>query len=89
MSVTVIQPDETLLEAEGVRSWPIWQKEASQFPWHYDAEEVCFLLEGKVTVRYGDNQEANFAAGDMVTFEKGLSCEWIIHQDVKKHYDFR
>jgi hypothetical protein len=29
----VRKPDETRLEKEGVRSWPIWTKEESEFPW--------------------------------------------------------
>jgi len=82
-------PSSSTLDEMNISSWPIWEKEPSQFPWHYDAEEICYLLEGKVTVNYGEGQSISFGKGDMVTFEKGLSCEWIIHEDVKKHYQFR
>jgi hypothetical protein len=35
----VRKPDEKELETEGVRSWPIWTKEESEFPWSYDSSE--------------------------------------------------
>ena len=28
------------------------------------------------------------AAGDLVTFPRGMSCTWKIRKDVKKHYRF-
>ena len=82
---------ETLSEEEiakrGIRSWPVWEKEVSRFPWSYDTEEQCFLLEGEVTIETADG---NFTLkpGDFVTFEKGLSCVWDIRVPVKKHYRF-
>jgi len=82
---------ETLGEEEiakrGIRSWPVWEKEVSRFPWSYDTEEQCYLLEGEVTIETADG---NFTLkpGDFVTFEKGLSCVWDIRVPVKKHYRF-
>ncbi|MBN2695515.1 cupin domain-containing protein [bacterium] len=70
-----------------ISSWPIWRKEKSRFPWHYDSTEECFILEGEVTV-IANGEEFHFGAGDFVTFSEGLSCEWIITKDVKKHYRF-
>jgi len=32
-------PTEERLEQLGVRSWPIWSKEASEFPWTYNEPE--------------------------------------------------
>ncbi len=34
-------PSKEQLEELGVTGWPIWTKEASQFPWSYDASETC------------------------------------------------
>lgn len=81
-------PSESKLNVLDVYSWPIWQKEVSCFPWHYDMEEVCFLIEGKVTVS-ANGEKYEFGKGDLVTFPQGLSCEWQIHEPVKKHYQFR
>jgi hypothetical protein len=37
-------PTEERLEQLGVRSWPIWSKEASEFPWTYNEPETCYLV---------------------------------------------
>lgn len=76
------------LEELNVSIWPIWEKEESDFPWFYDSEEQCYIIHGDVTVKT-DEEEVRFGAGDLVTFPAGLSCEWIIHKAVKKHYCFR
>ena len=34
------------LESRGVKSWPIGEKEVSEFPWLYDDRETCCLLDG-------------------------------------------
>lgn len=70
-------------------AWPIWEKEASSFPWTYDAEEVCFLLQGEVTVTPQGGEPVRFGKGDLVTFPAGMSCRWEIHRPVRKHYSFR
>ncbi|NEQ55069.1 MAG: cupin domain-containing protein [Leptolyngbya sp. SIO3F4] len=43
------QPSQAELEAMEVFTWPVWQKEISEFPWHYDEQETCYLLAGDVT----------------------------------------
>ncbi|MFW6410312.1 MAG: cupin domain-containing protein [Halanaerobiales bacterium] len=69
----------------GVFSWPIWEKEASEFDWYYDSQEICYLLQGEVEVKTDEGQ-VEFGAGDLVTFPAGLNCVWNIKEDVKKHY---
>jgi len=85
--IEVKKPADNELETLGVFSWPIWEKEPSVFPWHYDEKETCYLLSGKVTVR-AEGEEISFGAGDMVTFPEGLDCEWDVSERVKKHYKF-
>jgi uncharacterized cupin superfamily protein len=80
------QPSGGRLQELGVASWPIWTKEASEFPWTYEEQETCYLLEGEVTVTCRDGETAHFAPGDLVTFPEGLSCTWKIVKDVKKRY---
>ena len=46
-------PSPAKLEVMGVYDWPIWTKEISQFPWRYDSNETCYILEGEVIVRRG------------------------------------
>ena len=84
----VHDPDEEKLNALGVREWSIWTKEASEFPWHYDARETCYFLEGDVEVRPDGGEGGRMGKGDLVSFPQGMSCTWKIQSDVKKHYRF-
>jgi len=86
--IEVVKPTEAMLDELGVFDWPVWEKEVSNFPWHYDATETCYLLAGSVTVTPAGGDEVTFGAGDLVTFPKGMSCYWEIHEDVRKHYSF-
>ena len=81
-------PPEEKLDRMGVRDWPIWTKEASEFPWEYDEKETCYLLEGAVVVTPEGGGPVRFGAGDLVEFPQGMRCRWVIEQDVRKHYRF-
>ena len=81
-------PSDERLNELGVRSWPIWTKEASEFPWSYDERERCYLLEGDVEVTPDGGDPVAFGKGDFVTFPRGMSCTWKIRADVRKHYAF-
>jgi uncharacterized cupin superfamily protein len=81
-------PEEGRLNALGVPGWPIWTKEASEFPWSYDAQETCYFLEGDVVVTPEGGDPVEVGKGDLVTFPKGMSCTWKIRKDVRKHYTF-
>jgi uncharacterized cupin superfamily protein len=85
--IKVEKPEPKTLESLGVKQWPIWEKEVSEFDWHYDECETCFFLEGDVTVKTRDG-ETSFGKGDLVTFPEGLDCRWIIKKTVRKHYRF-
>ncbi|MDH5692607.1 MAG: cupin domain-containing protein [Gammaproteobacteria bacterium] len=84
----VHNPSEEQLDLLGVLSWGIWEKEASEFPWTYDATETCYFLEGEVVVTPDGGEPVKMGKGDMVTFPKGMSCRWHIKHDVKKHFNF-
>ncbi len=81
-------PAPAKLDVMGVYEWPIWTKEASTFAWTYDTKEVCYLLDGDVTVTPDGGTPVRLRAGDLVTFPKGMKCVWAIHEAVRKHYDF-
>jgi uncharacterized cupin superfamily protein len=76
------------LESQGVMSWPIWEKEVSEFPWAYDDRETCYLLEGDVIVTPEGGEPVRFGKGDFVTFPAGMRCRWKILKGVRKHYRF-
>jgi uncharacterized cupin superfamily protein len=82
------EPAAERLQELGVYSWPIWTKEVSEFPWQYDAQETCYLLEGVVTVTPESGEPVEIQKGDLVIFPKGMRCRWDIRKDVRKHYTF-
>ncbi|UCD77524.1 MAG: cupin domain-containing protein [Desulfobacterales bacterium] len=84
----VKKPGPEKLKELGVPDWPIWTKEASEFPWSYDESETCYFLEGDVIVTPEDGEPVKIGKGDLVTFPKGMSCTWKIRKDVRKHYVF-
>jgi len=79
-------PGEARQNELGISSWPIWEKEASEFPWSYDEKETCYILEGEVEVTPERGEAVKMGKGDLVTFPQGMSCTWKILKDVKKHY---
>ena len=81
-------PDERRLRNLGVRDWPIWDKEESEFPWHYDSAETCYFLAGSVVVTPQDGEPVEVGQGDLVTFPAGMTCTWKVRTPVKKHYSF-
>jgi uncharacterized protein len=87
LKITVEKPTETKLKELGIKKWPIWMKEVSVFDWSYDEKEVCYFLEGEVTVTTPQG-DVSFGQGDLVTFPEGLQCVWHIKKAVKKHYQF-
>jgi uncharacterized protein len=81
-------PTAKLLADRNLTSWPIWEKEVSEFPWHYDERETCYLLEGDVIVTPDGGEPVRFGKGDLVTFPQGMSCKWKVLEPVRKHYRF-
>lgn len=80
--------EDAQLQQLGVRSWPLWSKEASTFPWSYDSAETCFFLEGDVVVTPDGGEPVQMGQGDLVTFPAGMACTWEIRSAVRKHYTF-
>ncbi len=82
-------PTEQELSQLNVKSWGVWTKEVSEFPWSYDETETCYLLEGEVEVTdEEDGEKIEFKKGDLVQFKKGLKCNWNVKKPVRKYYNF-
>lgn len=81
-------PPAEMLSALKVKTWPVWEKEASEFPWTYDAEETCYFLAGRVIVTPENGTPVEMGAGDLVTFPAGMRCFWKVIEPVRKHYRF-
>lgn len=89
MKIEIVKdPGRKTLDSQGVFSWPIWEKEASEFPWSYDERETCYLLEGDVIVTPEGGEPVRFGKGDLVNFPAGMRCRWKILTAVRKHYRF-
>lgn len=80
------QPDKAKLEEMGVFDWPVWEKEASTFPWAYYEVETSYILQGKAVVTPEGGAPVEIGAGDLVTFNEDLRCMWHIIEPIKKHY---
>jgi len=87
MKIEVKKPTEEELKEMKVETWGVWECEPSEFDWHYDDKETCYVLEGKVKVK-SKEQEVEFGPGDLVVFPKGLDCKWKVEKGVRKHYKF-
>ncbi|HSQ40967.1 MAG TPA: cupin domain-containing protein [Fibrobacteraceae bacterium] len=88
MSVEIQKADPATLKELGVQSWPIWEKEVSQFDWVYDEPEVFFVLEGRARVKVDGGPVVEFCAGDLVRFSTGVHCTWTVLEAIRKHYRF-
>ncbi|MBU0757451.1 MAG: cupin domain-containing protein [Nanoarchaeota archaeon] len=86
MDILIKKPNEE--DKKNAENWPIWEKEISEFPWEYDENETCLVLEGKAIVTAEDGSIVEFGAGDYVEFAKGLKCTWKIIEPIRKHYKF-
>ena len=87
LPITIHNPTATELENLDVSSWEIWEKEISEFDYHYDTKEECYFLEGEVTIVSGADRYF-IQKDDFVVFPKGLDCRWLITRAVRKHYRF-
>ncbi len=88
MKIKIEKPDKNELDKRNVTSWPIWEKEVSDFDWHYDSTEECYLLQGRVIVKTENGETVEFGKGDFVTFPEGMNCRWEVKEPVRKHYRF-
>jgi uncharacterized cupin superfamily protein len=87
MSIVVEHLSNEELKTRGVATWPVWEKEVSDFEYTYDETEQCYFLDGSAIIETLDGN-VQVAAGDFVTFPKGLMCTWHIKSSVRKHYKF-
>ena len=88
MKIKIEKPTDEQIESMGIKGWPIWIKEVSEFPWYYDEKETCLILEGQVFVTPDDGEPVEINVGDLVEFPAGMSCVWKITRDIRKHYKF-
>ena len=84
--ITVRKPNEN--EIKKIETWPVWEKDKSEFDWEYSDKETCYILQGKAQV-FDENGAilVEFGKGDLVVFPLGLRCKWKILENMRKHYN--
>ena len=70
----------------GIKNWPIWECQPSNFPWYYNQKDICFIVEGEANIKTEAGEIYFIQSGDLVEFPDGLSCEWQIIKSIKKHF---
>ncbi|KAF8037906.1 hypothetical protein BT93_B0677 [Corymbia citriodora subsp. variegata] len=90
-------PLESRLSELNIKHWPKWACPPGKYRLKFDAEETCYFLKGKVrayskelpvSVSVLSLDFVEFAAGDLVTIPKGISCTWEVSVAVDKYYKF-
>ncbi len=70
----------------GIKNWPIWECEPSSFKYSYKEKEICLIIEGEANIKTLYGESYFIKSGDLVEFPEGLSCEWHVIKNMKKHY---
>ena len=70
----------------GIKNWPIWECEPSIFSWNYSEKEICLIIEGEAKIKTETGESYVIKSGDLVEFPEGLTCEWQIIKNIKKHF---
>ena len=70
----------------GIKNWPIWEREPSNFSWNYNEKEICLIIEGEANIKTDSGKIYFIQSGDLVEFPEGFSCEWQIIKSIKKHF---
>ena len=70
----------------GIKNWPTWESEPSNFSWNYSEKEICLIIEGEAKIKTEEGEIYVIKSGDLVEFPMGISCEWQIIRSFKKHF---
>lgn len=62
----------------------VWECTAGQFKWHYDKEEVVFIVSGEVFITNDNGEERWLGPGDLAIFAAGTSSVWRVPSGVRK-----
>ena len=87
MKVLIKSPcSASVIVQHGIKNWPIWECEPSNFSSNYNEKEVCLIIKGEAKIKTDAGEIYFIKSGDLVEFPKGLSCEWKIIKSFKKHF---
>ncbi len=87
MNILVKSPcSASIIIQYGIKNWPIWECEPSNFTWDYNEKEICLIIEGEANIKTEAGENYFIKSGDLVEFSSGLSCKWQITKRIKKHF---
>lgn len=67
-----------------LQSIVVWECTPGRFNWHYNKDEILFIVFGHATLTSYGGEEREFGPGDTVFFPAGVSCTWQIKDRVRK-----
>ncbi len=83
MKILVKSPcSASLIIQYGIKNWPIWECEPSNFIWDYDEKEIFLIIEGEANIKTETGENYYIKSGDLVKFPSGLSCKWQITKSI-------
>jgi uncharacterized cupin superfamily protein len=62
----------------------LWDCTRGKFRWHFDADELVYVLEGRVIVHDDDGHVTRLGPGDTALFLRGTTNVWEVPYYVKK-----
>ena len=68
----------SLIIQYGIKNWPIWECEPSNFLWNYNEKEICLIIEGEANIKTEEGGSYFIQSGDLVEFPEEFYCEWQI-----------
>ena len=87
MKVIIKSPcSASLIIQYGIKNWPIWESEPTNFQWDYKEKEICLIIAGEAKIKPKGGESFLIKSGDLVEFPEGFSCEWQIIKSIKKHF---
>lgn len=64
----------------------IWTCSPGSFSWTCDADETCYILEGRATIDRDGRPPVTIGRGEVVRFPKGLPTRWTVIEPIRKLY---
>jgi uncharacterized protein len=73
-----------LRSPDWLQSIVVWECTPGRFNWHYNKDEVLFVISGHATLTSTNGDERDFGPGDTVFFPAGVSCTWLVRDTIRK-----
>jgi uncharacterized cupin superfamily protein len=62
----------------------LWEGTAGSFNWHYEKDEMIFVLSGEAWITDAEGRERHVGSGDYVFFPAGATCRFRVETYLRK-----